>query len=890
MRKRNARMLSVMLTVLMIAGMCALAIPAAADTATTRYAGASVWDGVVLSVGSEAELYTFSGEGTEASPWLLQSASDVAKLAANVNYASATTNYNGKYFKLTCDLNFNDKEWQGIGYGDGAANDSKRFEGTFDGDGHVIYNFNMVDKIYNGFFGYAGNGAVIKNLGLASGEIYLGTTRSGPLIGFSKLNLTVSNCFSRLTIHYSGNGWVGGLIGTVMNDSSAVRLIENCYFSGKIIMTNASKNYAVGGIVAVLNDGTSTVSNCYNTGSIDVTAMTSGTAYTDLYQHSIGAIIGTSAWPATLTISGCGAGGSITYTNKNESYPLNLGTLIGYVYISSTLTIGEGNTTSLSDIEKHVGGGYETQPTNVSKVSAVTIPYATGSQYFIGAVATDINDTRPGGEPTEEDTGTVTEIVIPTTFDTPKEYEPADKLEKARYEAASKWDGTVLYVLSADEIYTFQGSGTETDPYLLQSAEDVAKLSANVRYADESTNYLDKYFKLTCDINLQNYGWYGIGGSTTQFSWNDNAMFSGYFDGDNHVIYNFNLADKDPNGNQLMYCGFFGYAGRCEIRNLGIVNGDVYLGSAARSAALVGASRYDLVLDNCFNRANMTFVFNGSGEARVGGLMGAVMNDQYTARLIQDCYNSGNITLYAVGVQENVAGGIAGYLSDGTDNSFVRCVNTGTIHVITDQGKKSASEFYRVGIGSMVGSLAWKANYTFTDCQAGGEIIYYNNQSDYSVKIGALAGYINASSKVALTGNNINAVKSSLEIPAIGNYTGSFLTGSATTATSVEITLAEGELYFIKVPAVIDPTVNPGESSTTTVEDVTTEPEPAQTTTETDSETDVPEATTTTAAEEESKGGCGSVVGMGTGIVLMLLAVMGLCLIPKSENEKTNLQ
>ena len=886
-KTKMVRCLSVLLVALLTVGAAFAALPVAADEPATRYAGASVWNGTVLTVASESGLYTFSGEGTEASPWLLQSAEDVAKLAANVNYASAATNYNGKYFKLTCDLNLNKKEWVGIGYGDGAANDNKRFEGVFDGDGHVIYDFNMVDKGYNGFFGYAGNGAVIKNIGIASGEIYIGSTRSGPLIGFAKFNLTVSNCFSRAKIHYSGNGWIGGLIGTVMNDGTAVRLIEDCYFAGEITMTNASKNYAVGGVVGVLNDGTSTVSNCYNIGKIDVTASTSGDAYTDLYQHSIGGIIGTSAWPSTLTINDCGSGGSISYTNKNETYPLNKGTLAGYVYISSNLTVGAGNTASVAGVEKHIGGGYETQPTNVSAVANVAVPYAAGSQYFIGAVATDVNDTRPGGEPDEQGGGETPEIVVPTEFEAPALYEPADKNEKVRYEAASKWDGEVLTVASLDEVYTFEGSGTESDPYLLQSAEDVAKLSANVRFADESTNYLEKHFKLTCDLDLQNYGWYGIGGSTPTITWNDNAMFSGYFDGDNHVIYNFNLADRSADNRQLLYCGFFGYAGYCEIRNLGIVNGDVHLGAASRSAALIGASRYDLTVVNCFNRANLTFVFNGSGEPRVGGLMGAVMNNQYTARLIEDCYNSGNVTLYAVDVQENIAGGIAGYLSDGTDNTFVRCVNTGKIHVVTNQGRKSASDFYRVGVGSLVGSLAWKADYTFEDCQAGGEIVYYNNQSDYSVQIGAFAGYINASSKVAFQGNNQSAVTADPAVGAVGYYSGSFLSGKTEAAASVSVSLAEGEIYFMKNAT------QSGGSGTTDPDPVTTQ-QPEETTPQpAGSETAAP-ATTAPAATTEptdsasagtkGNGGCKSTVGMGLGVLLALAGTIGACLIPRKQN------
>ena len=57
--------------------------------------------------------------------------------------------------------------------------------------------------------------------------------------------------------------------------------------------------------------------------------------------------------------------------------------------------------------------------------------------------------------------------------------EAAAATEADRIAAASKWDGTPLTVTSDAEVYTFEGLGTAASPYLIQSAEDLAKLSAN---------------------------------------------------------------------------------------------------------------------------------------------------------------------------------------------------------------------------------------------------------------------------------------------------------------------------------------------------------------------------------------------------------------------------
>ena len=53
---------------------------------------------------------------------------------------------------------------------------------------------------------------------------------------------------------------------------------------------------------------------------------------------------------------------------------------------------------------------------------------------------------------------------------------------------ADAWDGT-----TASQAWE-SGSGTETDPYIIMTAEQLARLAADV---NEGTSYAEKYFKLT---------------------------------------------------------------------------------------------------------------------------------------------------------------------------------------------------------------------------------------------------------------------------------------------------------------------------------------------------------------------------------------------------------
>lgn len=191
--------------------------------------------------------------------------------------------------------------------------------------------------------------------------------------------------------------------------------------------------------------------------------------------------------------------------------------------------------------------------------------------------------------------GTASEEVTTAAGDT--ELLPPN--DPRRMAAASKWDGNRQMVNSTIQIYEFDGIGTEPEPYLIKSAEDLAHLAANVCYGgdDESivykdrTRYFGKHFRLECDIDMQGKPWYGIGGNGA--TWDDETMFQGIFDGNGHVIYNFALADEPMNG---LFC----YIGQGAIlRNLTIYSGSVTLKSNEPVGLLVAGIRYGATIENC---------------------------------------------------------------------------------------------------------------------------------------------------------------------------------------------------------------------------------------------------------------------------------------------------
>lgn len=111
------------------------------------------------------------------------------------------------------------------------------------------------------------------------------------------------------------------------------------------------------------------------------------------------------------------------------------------------------------------------------------------------------------------------------------------------------WDGSA-------EIWT-HGSGTEADPYLIETAENLAWIAEMVNSG--VTTYEGVYFRMTTNLNMQNIAWVPIGNSST-------ILFCGKFDGANHFIDNISITVYSP-------AGLFGNTGdNVIIANTGVKN------------------------------------------------------------------------------------------------------------------------------------------------------------------------------------------------------------------------------------------------------------------------------------------------------------------------------
>jgi len=225
-----------------------------------------VWDGTTITAFS-----IDGGSGSSAdNPVLIQSAAQLAYLAQQTNKGTAGggSDYTGVYFRLTNDIDLNNKEWTPIGWHNTNSNNA-HFKGVFDGYGHVISNLKISTAKSGttaGVFG-AINSGYVKNLAIGSGSITWGGSVGGVVGG--NFSGTISGCSNAAYI--KGTAYVGGVTGynVKASGSTVFPVVINCYNRGALELNNgtATTNRGFGGVVGY---ATAIVSNVYNYGTMTV--------------------------------------------------------------------------------------------------------------------------------------------------------------------------------------------------------------------------------------------------------------------------------------------------------------------------------------------------------------------------------------------------------------------------------------------------------------------------------------------------------------------------------------------------------------------------------------------------------------------------------------------
>lgn len=241
--------------------------------------------------------------------------------------------------------------------------------------------------------------------------------------------------------------------------------------------------------------------------------------------------------------------------------------------------------------------------------------------------------------------------------------------------AAGIWDGTVSQPIL--------GMGSETDPYKIGTAEELAWFAQTVNSRDSSTTGL--YAELTADIvlndttNLLNWGTQAPANTWTPIGidpdGSDYHPYRGIFDGKGHTVSGIYINTTD-NGK-----GLFGAIHFADIVNLGIK--DSYIKGGQDVGGIVGSAVFSDIAF-CYSEAYVI------GQSNVGGLVGFVMASEYTDSAVSYSYNGGTIM---GGVS---SGGIAGFIDQYT--RIVKSYNTGTV-----SGSVTSGGILGEGYGDVLG-------------------------------------------------------------------------------------------------------------------------------------------------------------------------------------------
>ena len=230
---------------------------------------AAAWDGTTVST-------SLKGEGTQASPYLVETAADLAFLSKSV---SDGTTYEGKYITQTADIDLGGKAWTSIG------SNAAPFSGIYDGKGNDVTGYSgSVTSAFIGFFGCLKstdtNQAAILNLNLqgkidswtfnaASDALVAGL--AGKLEGKAEKPIVIANCVVDVdidvTVPTATDGkimYIGGIGGWNSNVT-----VVNTVNKGDVTVKSDGRHLLIGGILGNAYNNI-TLENVTNYGNVNI--------------------------------------------------------------------------------------------------------------------------------------------------------------------------------------------------------------------------------------------------------------------------------------------------------------------------------------------------------------------------------------------------------------------------------------------------------------------------------------------------------------------------------------------------------------------------------------------------------------------------------------------
>ena len=666
-------------------------------------------------------------------------AAELKWFASAVNDGTAQT----QNAVLTANIDLNNQEWTAIG-----NSDAHSYRGTFDGANHTVHNLSVTTgAMYVGLVGCMSEGTV-KNV-TVDGNITISgyTDASGDncayiagIVGWACGD--VLNCTNKVNITISDFkvGWttVGGVCGT-LGTVDATYTAVGCSNTGNINCSadpssESSGELDVAGVIGSL-DAESLVDSSKNSGSVTALLAGFGSAYYGGISNVVGTAssvnvnncfnTGTVSGSVKASLGGCTlGGGSIgAFGGEDDKYPTNC------AYLSTTSTVGISNMSGLAIADATSGISAKTADelksaeflaalNSAAPITDYTVTWVAGADGYptisnIQAAAGIKSFTVAGVNATidqkahmitaELPAGTDLTNLVPTIVcfanatSTPASGAAQDFTKPVVYTAGSVSYKVTLTVAEPD----FLGNGTQDDPYRINSAKLLLKLSTE--YNKDPASFAGKHWKQTAEIDMTGVKFTPIGISTA---------FSGTYDGGNHAIKNLTIASAATN------VGLFGTVGNNAVIKNVVLDDTCAISASNKSCRVGGIAGYinasgTNIIENCVNRATVTSSATpsfGSSPSYAGGIVGVIASSKNN--LVIGCKNYGAVKQTVEGVY--YAGGIAGSIL--TNTVVSNCENHGTVTAL------SGETWGGLGNGSTAGGIAASSAGYVSGCSNDGAV------------------------------------------------------------------------------------------------------------------------------------------------------------------------
>lgn len=276
------------------------------------------------------------------------------------------------------------------------------------------------------------------------------------------------------------------------------------------------------------------------------------------------------------------------------------------------------------------------------------------------------------------------------------------------------------------------GSGTAEDPWQIETAEQLAKLAADVNSGVVGKTHAKEHFILIANLDLSAHRWIPIGYGDSNGSFH---AFSSYFDGNNKTITGLYVDETQEEVSAGLFGNFSGY----ELKNIIISDAYVKASCKNRNAAgvLIGNASQGYGMSISVSDCKVSGTVENT-KALSGGLVGYNSYGTY-----KDC---------VVDVEVIGGGKSGGFIGEDFNGIYQNCIAKGNVNGSWSVGGFAGVLFFESGVDK---------------CASYGKV----TASDWNV--GGFVGYVesNVEIKNSVAFGDVESIVTDFE-PKVGGFVG----------------------------------------------------------------------------------------------------------------------